>query len=46
MEQRQACYHELHLLFATVTKLKMTSQHSNEVDGLIKVLKPFNEPLS
>lgn len=51
MEQRQACYHELHLLYTTVSRSHDRSHDResqlahDELDKLIKTLKPFSEPL-
>lgn len=48
-EQQQACYHELHLLNATVNR--MLKKHSLTVDGtahlekLRRALTPFASPL-
>ena len=48
-EQQQACYHELHLLNATV--IRMLNKHNHTVDGtahlekLREVLIPFASPL-
>ena len=53
MEQRQACYHELHLLYTTVSRShaydrshdRESQLAHDELDKLIKTLKPFSEPL-
>jgi hypothetical protein len=44
MEQKQACYHELHLLAATVNKMKPTGYE--EMTKFHAILKQFVDPLT
>lgn len=44
MEQKQACYHELHLLATTISKMKPNA--IKEIDKFNKILAPFFKPLS
>lgn len=48
-EQKQACYHELHLLATTVSKIKSSplteTALAEEMNKLFIILKSFIDPL-